>query len=451
METLVREIGYAPLPSQRRFHECRARYKLFSGAVGSGKSAALVQEALRLSLVNHGLLGLIAAPTYRVLHDTTERAFFEILNANKIPYVYNKSDKECLLTDLGSRIIFRTLDDPTRLVGTNLAWFGIDEAGYTTEAAFMRLQARLREPKAKQLCGMGATTPNGLNWVYDRFIGEKKTQDYEIIRAVPGENHYLPGDFYETLARSYDPRFYQQEVLGVYLSLSAGTVYHAFERSRNLSAAIEYRADAQLCWSLDFNYGMMCSVIGQIIDNAPNLYTSSAATKSLEVLDEIVIKEATIDLACSAFVDRTQRYRRSGQRLRVHVYGDHSGHSRQHSGATDYNLIKQYFSRQSDYELIHHVAAGTANPNVRDRVNAVNAALYNAHGETRLTIHPQCQTLVKDLERVSWAHDSYGNTLNDFDKRDKTLTHISDSCGYWVMDVLPLNRTGSGYKNTRLI
>ena len=41
-----REIDYDPLPSQKAFHECPARFKGFSGPVGSGKSQALCQEAI---------------------------------------------------------------------------------------------------------------------------------------------------------------------------------------------------------------------------------------------------------------------------------------------------------------------------------------------------------------------------------------------------------------------
>lgn len=51
-----RDIAYRPLPSQRRFHESTARFKGFSGPIGSGKSQALCQEAIKLSYFpNNGL------------------------------------------------------------------------------------------------------------------------------------------------------------------------------------------------------------------------------------------------------------------------------------------------------------------------------------------------------------------------------------------------------------
>lgn len=65
-EVKHREIVYAPLPSQRRFHSSSARFKGFSGPIGSGKSQALCQEAIRLSYLNPGRQGLIGAPTYQL-------------------------------------------------------------------------------------------------------------------------------------------------------------------------------------------------------------------------------------------------------------------------------------------------------------------------------------------------------------------------------------------------
>jgi hypothetical protein len=59
-----RRIEYDPLPSQKKFHELKVRFKGFSGPIGSGKSQALCQEAIRLSYLNPGRLGLLGAPTY---------------------------------------------------------------------------------------------------------------------------------------------------------------------------------------------------------------------------------------------------------------------------------------------------------------------------------------------------------------------------------------------------
>ena len=143
-----REIAYEPLPSQRNFHQSDAAFKGFSGPVGSGKSQALCQEALRLAYMNVGRWGLIGAPTYPMLRDVTQPAFFEILDFNSIPYEFNKGENLLTLLETRSKVLFRSIDEYERLRGTNLAWFGLDELTYAPEEAWLRQEARLRDPKA---------------------------------------------------------------------------------------------------------------------------------------------------------------------------------------------------------------------------------------------------------------------------------------------------------------
>src|SRR5437667_3135854 len=111
----LRRIGYSPLPSQRKFHDSAARFKGFSGPIGSGKSQALCQEAIKLSYLNPGRQGLIGAPTYPMLRDATLTTFLEVLAANDLPYEFNKAESVLVMKDTGSRIYFRAVDEFERL------------------------------------------------------------------------------------------------------------------------------------------------------------------------------------------------------------------------------------------------------------------------------------------------------------------------------------------------
>jgi hypothetical protein len=439
--------AYDPLPSQRRFHSNLAQYKGYSGPVGSGKSLALVYEAIFLSRMNPGGLGLIGAPTYGMLRDVTQRAFFEVLETEGFvedrDFAFLKQENRLVFRDSGSEVIFRTLDNPERLRGTNLCWFGIDELTFCKEEAFQRLQARLRDPKSKRLCGFGCWTPNGFNWAYDLFIGEKKPSNFDTISAIPGENKYLPPDFYSKLAESYDERFYRQEVLGEYLPLQAGTVYYSFQRDRNVDAAISYDPSCRLVWTLDFNIDPMASAIAQIrsseteIDSGTQYGIPAVQRKrTIEVLDEIFIRDANVNMACDTFIDRTRKYISPGGRLKVDIYGDPAGNNRDHGGRSDWQMVRDYMARWPEYDLSFRVPK--AHPLIRDRVNAVNGVLYSSTGDIRCTVHPRCKQLIKDLERVSWKRDANKNILGTFDTKDSQLTHISDAFGYLVAQEFPL-------------
>src|ERR1039458_576647 len=116
-----RDISYDPLPPQKQFHALENRFKGFSGPIGSGKSQALCQEAIRLSYLNPRRMGLLGAPTYQMLRDATQATLFEILDSNRIPYEHNKAENTLRMKDTASRIVFRPVDEFERLRGTNLA------------------------------------------------------------------------------------------------------------------------------------------------------------------------------------------------------------------------------------------------------------------------------------------------------------------------------------------
>jgi hypothetical protein len=401
-------IEYAALPSQARFHRSQARFKGFSGPIGSGKSRALCQEAIKLSYLNPGRTGLVGAPTYPMLRDTTQAALLEVLESNSIPYELNKSENVLVLKDTRSRILFRSLEEYERLRGTNLAWFGVDELTYTSEEAWLRLEGRLRDPLARRLCGFAVWTPKGHDWVYRRFI-EKPVEGYEAIVARPMENRHLLEkipDFYERLRHSYDERFYRQEVLGEYLSMHEGRVYHAFERGVHVRE-LEADAGQPLMWALDFNVDPMCSVIAQ------------RDGETVQVLDEIVLSRSS---TWEAYEEFANRYPPTKAGLRV--YADASGRHAQTGGGTDLEILRKCLARGGYSRVDYRIPR--RNPAVRDRVALVNARLKNAAGEIRLYVSPKCRELIRDFEEVTYKP---GSSLIDKD-RDPRRTHLADALGY---------------------
>ena len=405
-------IVYSPLPSQEQFHQSAARFKGYSGPVGSGKSQALCQEAVRLSYLNAGRVGLIGAPTYPMLRDATQASLLEVLETNDIPFELCKSESTILLPDAGSKILMRSVDQSDRLRGTNLAWFGLDELTYAPEEAWTRLEARLRDPEAVQLCGFAVWTPRGFDWVYRRFI-EKPRKGYDVVLATPFENKYILDvvpDYYERLRTSYEESFYLQEAMGSYVNSQGSLVYRAFSRKDNVA---ETQIDPQLplLWSLDFNVDPLCSVVAQ------------RRRDELWVLNEIVLSGATTEEACNSFLCQYGNHRAG-----VNVYGDVSGFSRRTVPGTDYGLIKMALGPVFGGRL--NLRVGSSNPPVAERVLFVNSKLKTAAGETSLFVSSRCQGLILDFEQVVYEENS-----RDIDKKkDGKRTHLSDALGYLVWE-----------------
>jgi Terminase large subunit, T4likevirus-type, N-terminal len=406
-----REVEYPGLPSQDRFLKSKARFKGFSGPIGSGKSYALVWQAIHSAYENRGRTGLIGAPTYPMLRDATASALIEILDRDEIPYEMNRSENFIVLREVQSRILLRAVEDFDRLRGSNLAWFGVDELTYAPEGAWLRLEGRLRDPSAVELCGFAVWTPKGFDWVYERFIANP-VEGYETIRARPYENRFLLDrvpDYYERLKRSYESRFYEQEVLGDYLSIAAGRVYSEFSREANLRDVVVEDKEA-LLWALDFNVDPMCSVVAQV-----------TASGEIHVLDEIVLGRATTEQACQEF---TARYR--GHRGGVRVYADATGARLQTTGKSDLEILRSFFRAEEWTRVRFEIPS--SNPAVRERVMLVNGKLRNASGESRLFVHPRCAELIKDFEQVAFIE---GSQAIDKEK-DGKRTHLSDALGYLV-------------------
>jgi hypothetical protein len=424
--TRRRDIAYDPLVSQKRFHDSAARFKGFSGPIGSGKSQALCQEAIKLSYLNPGRTGLVGAPTYPMLRDATAAALIEALERNKIPHEFNRSDNCLTMRETKSKILFRAVEEFERLRGSNLAWFGVDELTYTSEQGWLRLEGRLRDPKAHRLCGFAVWTPKGYDWVYERFVA-RQIEGYETVTASPFENRFLLEkipDYYERLRSSYDERFFKQEALGEYLSLHAGRVYYAFERLGNV---VEAKVDRSkpLLWALDFNVDPMCSVVAQFVE------------PRVRVLDEIVLSRASTQQACEEFAHRFP-----GHAAGVVVFADATGARMQTTGTTDVAILREFF-RSGEYGEVKFRIPKT-NPAVRDRVGLMNAKLAAADGERALTVRRKCTELIKDLEQVTYKENS-----QVIDKeRDPKRTHLSDALGYLLWQLF---RAKAGERNLRLI
>lgn len=422
---------YDALPAQRAFHsDLSTRFKGYSGPIGSGKSYALVYEALLLSRLNPGLLGLVGAPTYRMLQDSTQRTFFEVLETEDIGYDFNKQNNRLLLTSNGSEIIFRTMENPERLRGPNLAWFALDELTYTREDAWTRLLGRLRHPQARRLCGCAVWTPKGYDWVHHRFI-EQQSADYRLIQATPKENIHLPEDFYDRLKDSYAELFYRQEVLGEYLDIFGGNAYYAFS-DQNVEPS-KYNPSLPLYWTLDFNVDYMSSVICQVEEQkrTPWAQAPYECRKTVRVLDEMVITNSNTPEAAEEFIRRAKTLVGNSYRITVNIYGDASGNSRSTKAPhTDYELIRQVFRRYTEFSI--KMRQNTSDPVVLDRVNTMNDALCSTSKQRSVFIDPKCRELIKDLRQVRWKRDSVGNPIGTLDKSDPQRTHLTDALSYLV-------------------
>jgi hypothetical protein len=166
---------------------------------------------------------------------------------------------------------------------------------------------------------------------------------------------------------------------------------------------------------------------------------------TVRVLSEICLPDSNIREACAEFAKRAGVYAEHRGQVRVNVYGDAAGNARTHAGASDWELVREYF--RHDSRFVFNFKVPSADPPVKDRVTAVNSMLCNSLGEARLFVDPKCKELIRDFEQVAWKPDASGNLTASVDKRDPRRTHVSDALGYLIHREFPVQQRGGPQSN----
>jgi PBSX family phage terminase large subunit len=209
-------------PLQHQFVTDPARFPGYVGGIGSGKSFAGAVKAIT-RLTRPGL-GLVAAPTYSMLRDATQRTLFALMERVGIEYDFRKGENALTVLRSGHEIIFRSLDDAEKVRGPNLDWAWVDEASLVERMAWSIVKGRVRVGAAPQ--AWATFTPKGRNWCWEEWERDADV-DHPLYRARTDENPELPPGF--AAALGYTGNFAAQELGGEFVAFE-GVVYPMFSR-----------------------------------------------------------------------------------------------------------------------------------------------------------------------------------------------------------------------------
>ena len=246
---------------QREFWDSDARFRAFTGGVGSGKTRL---GCLSVFAQPPGSLGVVAAPTYPMLRDATLRTFLELARDGKVLAEFRSSDMLARLVN-GSEIMFRSADDPDRLRGPNIGWFWLDEAAMMGVDVWNIMLGRLREAPGRAWL---TTTPRGDNWIYDRWV-RKALPGYAMIRSSSRDNPFLPPDFIANLESAYTSRFARQEIEGEFLLDVPGALWKRAEldahrvQSARVFSRVVVGVDPKASAEADSETGIVVVGLGQ--------------------------------------------------------------------------------------------------------------------------------------------------------------------------------------------
>ena len=249
-----RFLPYTPFEKQRAFHKSPAKYRLFGGAAGPGKSKALLMEAIVQANDNTGVNTLLLRRTFPEL----EQSLLLYFRRDVPRELYlNFNDAKHVVTWLnGSTTRFgycAAENDVYQYQGAEFLFIGIDELTLFTLRQWQFLTSRNRCPVPGTFPNMaGATNPGNIGhaWVKSLWIDKQPAagmenpecydpDDYDFIPARVHDNPIYAADenYLKTLAAL--PSHLRRAFLDGDWDVFAGQYFDRFDVSRHVARAEE--------------------------------------------------------------------------------------------------------------------------------------------------------------------------------------------------------------------
>lgn len=428
------------MPHQVRFDRIGTRNPLLVGGYGCGKSHMLLRRALKGAAQNRGLIGIYACLTYPVLRDAILPELWRILHAydllEGIDWEFNGSSmtltlKGAFADDDGNPalIYFRPVEGKSslsRMIAITAAWACLDEAALMSEEAYRKISERVRDKRARRPFVAAATTPEGFNWVYDKWVVEPRKraasaaeqgsddavdEDFRYVRGRTEDNPNLDVGYVESLKRQYDDRLVKAYLEGHFVPMFEGLCFR-FSEDDHVRSDATYDPSLPICMAWDFNVNPMSVTLN-------HWYKGQAWT-----FDEVVLTTSHTDETCAEFLERYGEHRGG-----VWIFGDAAGRARStKSHMTDYDIIRDRLGHLPGYTE----RFPTYNPAQRESINTLNALLKNGNGDVAYSIHPRCAETIRSFQTT--CYDDNGSIF----KGEGAYEHLTDGLRYFAWDVAPI-------------
>jgi PBSX family phage terminase large subunit len=421
---LQREV----LKHQHKIIYSPSRFPCLVAGFGSGKSESLVMKVLKqLFEIPHAQIA-VYEPTVDLIKRIMYPRFEEILNDTGLQFKLNKSDGVIDIPSVG-RIIFRSLENPSRIIGYEVHHSHVDELDTLeedkAEEAWMKVLSRNRKRihNGTMNTVSAYTTPEGFRFTYKRWhkqrledIKKKGRSDYELIKGSTYDNPFLDPSYVENLESSYPKELINAYLKGEFVNLESGVVYSDFDADKNHVDRELPNSNEVLHIGMDFNVNHMSAVV------------------CIKDKDKLFVLEEISDMVDTPSMIAEIKKRYDGRQ--IYVYPDASGNSRKTVDASksDIGLLR---------EAGFKVSAPKKNPPVKDRIITVNTMFCNARDERRLFINTyNCSALTDNLNQQ--AYDKYGQPI-----KANNVDHMLDALGYVVYRLFGISRGKSRISRMR--
>jgi len=402
---VAKSLDLSLRPAQGEVFSATNRFRVLVAGRRFGKSYLACIELLKAALERPGETYFYCAPTYRMAKDIAWKTLKKII-PNSLVRTKNETELRMELIN-DSTIELKGTENASALRGRSLSGVVLDEAAFMeAEVWFEVLRPALAD---KQGWALFISTPEGTaSWFYDLwcYVDEDTTGDWKrwCFTTIQGGN--VPTEEVEAARAQLDPRTFRQEFEASFENLS-GLVAISFSDA-NIDKDIRDLPILPLLLGVDFNVDPMSGICAVKKGN------------ELWVFDEIIMTGGATTWDFTEEV--INRY---GLERRIVACPDPTGGARKTAGigATDHSIL-----RKSGFSV-----SSPRNPwKIRDKITAVNTALYDANGIRRCKIHPRCRELIKSLRTLTYTP---GTSLPN---KNLGVDHAFDAFGYLCLQTFNL-------------
>mgnify|MGYP003137013768 FL=1 len=383
--------------AQGQVFNCNKRFRVLVAGRRFGKSYLSCIELIRGAINRPGETYFYCAPTYRMAKDIAWKELKKL-----VPKIWVKAKNETdLRLDLinGSSIELKGTENAMALRGRSLSGVVLDEAAFMDRDVWAEV---IRPALAdKQGWALFISTPDGTaSWFYDMwcFCGETERDDWQRWSFTTIEGGNVAPEEVEAARGQLDARTFRQEFEASFENLT-GLVAVSFSDD-NIDKEVQDLHMMPLLLGLDFNVDPMAGICA--VKHNDCLY----------VFDEIMLTGGATTWDFAEEVNR-----RYGIDRRIIACPDPTGSARKTSGVgvTDHNIL-----RRSGFTVMSPKSPWK----IRDKITAVNTALYDANGDRRTFIHPRCKELIKALRTLTYAPNT------GLPNKNLGVDHAFDAFGY---------------------
>ena len=438
--------------SQHDFVTSSHRHSAYLGGIGSGKTFALIVRGLMMAQKAKaaGLQpprGCFLTVSFPSLKDIVYPQLYKVFDMlgwkenREWREVKNQTDRKFILLHNGGEILMRSLDQPDRIRGIEVSWFGIDEGrNFDSDYAYRIMTGRLRQAGYSNH-GMVCSTPNGFDWMYYRFHpkGNKQLKDSEWYSAAMLDNlEFVGEDYIQDLRDTYHGRFFEQEVEGKFVGVVEGSIFSNFDPEKHANKELGFNPDLPLYSFWDFGIGDQGVCLFAQVEWRPyeRVRDGLAVTEYqpvLRVIGHVEMKDATIAQWADAYWRYCEKHFVDAEgevRYPLMSWGDPAG------------LQRNVVTGTSSYDALTTHGINVIPAPKRPKDEAIIIVQNLIEGD-RLLVSSTQERVIQAIGTYRWKVDDEGNRLGEKPVHDWT-SHFCDAIQYGangLIGLLPRRRT----------